>query len=66
VFLVALQSLLRADARFVFLLAGLVTMEILYSAFLIARLNYGPRPRALSVNAAPRPRSGDGLASPYA
>ncbi len=42
VFLVALQSLLRADARFALLLALLLLAEILYSIRLIGRLNHGP------------------------
>jgi lipopolysaccharide export system permease protein len=65
-FLVALQSLLRADARFVFLLASLALAEVLYSAWLIARLNYGPRPRALSASAARGLSQDDSYAAPYA
>jgi len=47
-FLVILQTLLRADARFAVVLAGLILAEILISVFMIARLNYGPsRPKRL-------------------
>jgi lipopolysaccharide export system permease protein len=42
VFLVVLQSLLRADARFAFVIVLLLAAEILYSLRLISRLNYGP------------------------
>ena len=53
-FLVVLQSLLRSDARFALLLAGLVLLEILGSAWIIAGLNRGPR---VLANAA-RPNRG--------
>ena len=43
VFLVLLQSMLRAEPRLAALLAALVLAEILFSAYLIRRLNYGPR-----------------------
>ena len=66
-FLVALQSLLRADARFVVLLAAMALLEILGSAWLIARLNYGPRARLIAAGAAsPYSAPNDGLAAPYA
>lgn len=39
-FLVALESLLRIDARFALLLTALVTTEIAISAWLISRLNF--------------------------
>jgi lipopolysaccharide export system permease protein len=42
-FLVILQTLLRADARFAVVLASLILCEISVSAFMIARLNHGPR-----------------------
>ena len=63
VFLVTLQSLMRADARFILVLAAMALLEILGSAWLIARLNYGPRPKPLAAGAAP---GYDGLAAPYA
>ena len=66
-FLVTLQSLLRADARFVVLLAGMALLEILGSAWLIARLNYGPRPKPAALGAASdRSQPTDGFAAPYA
>ena len=46
-FLVALESLLRVDARFAFLLAAFVAIELAYSLWLIARLNYSPPARLL-------------------
>jgi lipopolysaccharide export system permease protein len=62
-FLVILQSLMRIDARFVAVLAALVLFEILASAFLVAKLNYGPRvARRHPDSASP---SG-ALAAPYA
>ncbi|HTO79486.1 MAG TPA: LptF/LptG family permease [Methylocystis sp.] len=56
VFLVLLQTLLRADARFIVVLATLALIEILASAFMIMRLNSpvareGLRPRLLGVRA---------------
>ncbi len=66
-FLVTLQSLLRADARFVVLLAGMALLEILGSAWLIARLNHGPRPKPAALGAASdRSQPTDGFAAPYA
>jgi len=66
-FLVALQSLLRADARFVVLVGAMALLEILGSAWLIARLNYGPRAKLISADAAsPYSAPNDGLAAPYA
>jgi lipopolysaccharide export system permease protein len=65
-FLVALQSLLRADARFAFVLALLLLAEISYSVFLIGRLNYGPaQTRLLPAGGAPAP-AGEGYAAPWA
>ncbi|HXY59266.1 MAG TPA: LptF/LptG family permease [Methylocystis sp.] len=46
-FLVALQSLLRADARFALLLATLAALEIGISAVILARLNFALKPRRL-------------------
>ena len=46
-FLVLLQTLLRADARLIVVLAALALIEILASVFMIARLN-SPRPGAFS------------------
>lgn len=46
-FLVALESLLRADARFFVLLAALAAGEIFVSAWLIARQHMSAQPRTL-------------------
>ncbi len=65
-FLVALESLLRVNARFAILLIALAALEALVSAFMIARLNRSapavrlapsrpasaPEPRAATVSAA--------------
>jgi len=42
-FLVVLQSLLRADARFAILLAALAALEVGISAAILARLNFAPK-----------------------
>ncbi len=66
-FLVLLQSMLRAEPRLSALLAALVLMEILISAYLIARLNYGPRTKRLISDASLRDSARDeSLAAPYA
>jgi lipopolysaccharide export system permease protein len=46
-FLVALESLLRADPRFAALLAALVALEILASIWMISRLNMSAAPKRL-------------------
>lgn len=46
-FLVALESLLRADARFAYLLGALVAAEIVVSIGLISRRHMSARPKAL-------------------
>ena len=56
-FLVLLQTLLRADARLIVVLAALALLEILASLFMIWRLNSPGGVRALSH--APARRSGD-------
>jgi lipopolysaccharide export system permease protein len=46
-FLVALESLLRLNGLFVLLLAAAAVAEVGVSAWLIARLNWSPRPKRL-------------------
>jgi lipopolysaccharide export system permease protein len=63
-FLVALEALLRADARFAALLAGLVACEAFVSAWLILRLNMSRAPKRLDagLEAAPAERLASGPA----
>lgn len=63
-FLVALEALLRADARFVILLAALAALEILLSLWLISRLNAGARPKSFFADFMPGLRKS--LAAPLA
>lgn len=51
-FLVALETLLRADARYALLLIALVALEIGLSLWMLARLNYAPRPKAYAPTVA--------------
>jgi lipopolysaccharide export system permease protein len=64
-FLVALEALLRVDARFAALLAALVALETLFSMWLITRLNMSAAPKPLHArfNAAASERR---LAAPAA
>jgi lipopolysaccharide export system permease protein len=48
-FLVALESLLRVDARFVLLLAALVALETFISIWMISRLNMSAAPKRLDA-----------------
>ncbi len=63
-FLVLLQSLLRADARFIFLLAALALAEIGVSAFILFRLNYAPRPRQMVYDYGAQPLEQESFANP--
>jgi hypothetical protein len=48
-------------------LAAMALLEILGSAWLIARLNFGPRAKLIAAGAAsPYSAPNDGLAAPYA
>jgi len=59
VFLIALQSLLRVDWRFGFLLAGMALLETAVSLWLLARLNIGAQPRKMPERAAPSQNAGN-------
>jgi len=48
-FLVALESLLRVSAWFALLLLAAMVAETLVSVWLIARVNYSPRPKRYDV-----------------
>jgi len=50
-FLVALESLLRISAWFALLLLAAVAAEVLISAWLIAKVNYSPKPRRYDAEA---------------
>lgn len=63
-FLVALESLLRADARYIGLLAALVALEVGVSLWLIARLDLGESPKRLFADFMPGSRKS--LAAPLA
>jgi lipopolysaccharide export system permease protein len=54
-FLVALQTLIRADARLAILVAALALLEIALSYVVLARLNSAPEPRRLEYGVAPEP-----------
>lgn len=49
-FLVALESLLRVDARYALLLLAMLAAEVGVSVWMLARLNYGPKPKAYATN----------------
>jgi lipopolysaccharide export system permease protein len=55
-FLVVLQTLIRADARFAIVVAALALLEIGVSLAILARLNFAPRLRRAPYAAAPEPQ----------